>query len=78
MSNVDTQTTCFQIPDGAPLLIVDDDESLRDHSAGMLELERNSVIEAADGGYAIRVIERDEAQLLDVVLTRCRSYPAPN
>ncbi len=69
MSNVDTQTTCFQIPDGATLLIVDDDPSLRRSLRRTLELERTSVIEAADGEDAIRVIERDEAQLLDVVLT---------
>ena len=69
MSNVDTQTTCFRIPDGANLLIVDDDPSLRRSLRRMLEPERTSVIEAADGEHALRVIERDEAQLLDVVLT---------
>jgi len=68
MSNVDPQTTCFRIPDGATLLIVDDDASLRRSLRRMLEPERISVVEAADGEQAIRVIERDEAQLLDVVL----------
>jgi DNA-binding NtrC family response regulator len=69
MSNVDTQTTCFRIPDGATLLIVDDDPSLRRSLRRMLQPGRTSVIEAADGEHAIRVIERDQAQLLDVVLT---------
>ena len=69
MSNVDSHTTCSQIPDGATVLIVDDDPSLRRSLRRMLEPERTSVIEAADGEDAIRVIERDEAQLLDVVLT---------
>lgn len=35
----------------------------------MLELERTSVVEAADGEEAIRLIEGDETQLLDAVLT---------
>jgi len=69
MTNVDTQPTCFQIPDAASLLVVDDDPSLRRSIRRMLGLERSSVIEAADGEYAIRVIELDEARVLDVVLT---------
>jgi DNA-binding NtrC family response regulator len=69
LSNVDTQTTCFQIPDGATLLIVEDDPSLRRSLRRILGSERTSVVEAADGEQALRVIERDEAQLLDVVLT---------
>jgi DNA-binding NtrC family response regulator len=72
MSNVDTQTTCFHIPDGATLLIVEDDPSVRRALRRMLEPGRTSVIEAADGEHAIRLIERDEAQLLDVVLTDLR------
>jgi DNA-binding NtrC family response regulator len=69
MSNLDTQTMCFQIPDRATLLIVDDDPSLRRSLRRMLGSERTSVVEAADGEQALRVVERDEAQLLDVVLT---------
>jgi CheY-like chemotaxis protein len=69
MRNADTQTTCFQVPDGATLLIVDDDPSLRRSLRRILGSERTSVIEAADGEHAIRVIEWDETQLLDVVLT---------
>ena len=69
MSKADSQTTCIQIPDGATLLLVDDDPSVRRSLRRMLEPEGTSVVEAADGEQALRVIERDEAQLLDVVLT---------
>ena len=69
MGNVDIETTCFQIPDGANLLIVEDDPSVRRSLRRMLEPERTSVIEAVDGEDAILVIERDEDRLLDVVLT---------
>jgi DNA-binding NtrC family response regulator len=50
------------------LLLVDDDPSLRRSLRRILEPRGTSVIEAADGEQALRVIERDEAQLLDVVL----------
>jgi CheY-like chemotaxis protein len=69
MGKVATETTCFQIPDGATLLIVEDNPSVRRSLRRMLEPERTSVIEAVDGRDAILLIERDEARLLDVVLT---------
>jgi DNA-binding NtrC family response regulator len=69
MSNVDTHVTSLQILDGATLLIVEDDSSLRRSLRRILGSKRTTVIEAADGEQAIRLIERDEAQLLDVVLT---------
>jgi two-component system C4-dicarboxylate transport response regulator DctD len=69
MAKAETETTFFQIPDGATLLVVDDDPSLRRSLRRVLELERSSVIEAADGEVALQVIDRDEAQLLDAVLT---------
>jgi DNA-binding NtrC family response regulator len=69
MGKVATETTCFQIPDGATLLIVEDDPSVRRSLRRMLEPERTSVIEAVDGRDAMLLIERDEARLLDVVLT---------
>ena len=69
MSNAGNPTKYLQIPDGATLLIADDDRSVRRSLRRMLELERISVVEAADGEEAIRVIERDEAHLLDLVLT---------
>jgi DNA-binding NtrC family response regulator len=69
MTDLASDTTCFQIPDGATLLLVDDDPSLRRSLRRMLDSNRISLVEAADGEHAIRLIERDEAQLLDVVLT---------
>ncbi len=66
----DSQTTCFEMPDGATILIVDHDPSLRRSLRRMLEMEGTSVVEAVDGEQALRVIEGDgEDQLLDVVLT---------
>jgi DNA-binding NtrC family response regulator len=68
MSNA-VAKVCSRMTDGAALLIVDDDPSMRRSLRRLLELEGSSVIEAADGEQAIRAIEGDEAQLLDVVLT---------
>ena len=69
MSNAEIQTTPFQIPHGATLLIVDDDPSVRRGLRRWLELERTSVLEAVDGQQAIHVIQHNEAQRLDAVLT---------
>lgn len=69
VSNAGTQTTCLLMPDGATLLLVDDDPSVRRGLRRWLELESTSVLEAVDGQQAIRVIQRDDAQLLDAVLT---------
>ena len=69
MSNADTQIPCFHIPDGATLLLVEDDASVRRSLRRLLDPHRTTLVEAADGEHAIRLIERDEAQLLDVVLT---------
>ena len=69
MSEVDTQTTCIPSADGATLLLVDNDSFVRRALRRMLELEGTTVVEAADGEQALRAIERDEAQLLDMVLT---------
>lgn len=69
MSHAYRQTTDSQIPDGAALLVVEDDVYVRRALRRMLQLEGASVIEAADGEQALQVIERDEAQLLDTVLT---------
>jgi len=54
---------------GATLLVVDDDPSFRRALRRLLEQERISVVEADDGERAIRVIEQDEPQVLDAVLT---------
>jgi two-component system, NtrC family, C4-dicarboxylate transport response regulator DctD len=58
----------LQIP-GTTLLIVDDDSSFRRALRRLLELERISVVEADDGEGAIHVIEQDEPQVLDAVVT---------
>ena len=63
------KTTGFQMPDGASLLVVEDDVFLRRALRRLLVLEGASVVEADDGEQALQVIERDEAQLLDAVLT---------
>jgi two-component system, NtrC family, C4-dicarboxylate transport response regulator DctD len=51
------------------LLVVDDDPIVRRMVRCIAELERLTVVEAADGEHALRVIGRDEAHLLDAVLT---------
>src|SRR5829696_4108006 len=68
---LDPQATRRHIT-GATLLVVDDDPSFRRALRRVLELERLSVVEAADGEQAIRVIEQDEAELLDAVVTDLR------
>ena len=71
MTDGDSPTTGFQIPDGATLLLVDDNALLRDALRRLLELEGISVVQAVDGEQAICEIERDDAQL-DAVLTDLR------
>ncbi len=66
MPNADPQTLEIS---GVTLLVVDDDPSFRRALRRLLEQERISVVEADDGEQAIRVIEQDEAQVLDAVLT---------
>jgi DNA-binding NtrC family response regulator len=53
---------------GATLLVVDDEATVRRSLRRVLGLERVAVLEAADGEEAIRVIERDEAGVVDAVL----------
>ena len=66
MPNVDPQTLEIS---GLTLLVVDDDPSFRRALRRLLEQERISVVEADDGERAIYVIEQDESQVLDAVLT---------
>jgi DNA-binding NtrC family response regulator len=60
--------TTLEIP-GVTLLVVDDDPSFRRALRRLLELERISVVEADDGERAIVLIEQDEPQVLDAVVT---------
>ena len=69
MNKAEPQTTCVRVPDGATLLVVDHNPFVRRALRRTLELEGTSVVEAGDGEQAVRVIEGDEAQVLDVVLT---------
>ena len=69
MNKAELQTTCVRVPDGATLLVVDHNPFLRRALRRTLELEGISVVEAGDGEQALRVVEGDEAPLLDVVLT---------
>jgi len=55
--------------EGASLLLVDDDARLRRAVRRVLVLERASLVEAADGEEALRILEGEEAHLLDAVLT---------
>jgi CheY-like chemotaxis protein len=54
--------------EGASLLLVEDDLSVRRAIRRALELDGALLVEAADGEEAIRILELDEPQLLDVVL----------
>ena len=72
MTSPTTRTTSLKMPHGATLLLVEDEELVRQALRRALELEGISVIEAENGEDAIRVIERDEGQLLDIVLTDLR------
>ena len=51
------------------MLLVEDDLLVRRALRRLLQLEGTAVVEAADGEQAFGVIERDDAGLLDVVLT---------
>src|SRR5690242_12566918 len=59
----------YQLPDGAMVLVADDDPILRRMVRRMLEQERVAVVEAHDGEHAIRIVDHDEAHLLDTVVT---------
>lgn len=52
------------MPDSAPILIVDDDPGLRALVAATLELEGHSVVTAADGSVALRLVEVHDPVLI--------------
>jgi two-component system C4-dicarboxylate transport response regulator DctD len=55
--------------EGASLLLVEDDSSVRRALRRALELDGALLVEAENGEEAIRILEMDERQLLDLVLT---------
>ena len=55
--------------EGASVLLVDDHPGARRSVARVLKLEGALLVEAGDGEEAIDILERDEEQLLDVVVT---------
>src|SRR6187399_2744613 len=58
-----------RILEGASLLLVDDDDGVGLALARVLNAEGAVVVVAANGEDAIDVLERDKAELLDVVVT---------
>jgi two-component system, NtrC family, C4-dicarboxylate transport response regulator DctD len=60
------------IPDGATVLVVEDDANVRRAVRRMLQLNGAMVVEAADGGEAIDLIEADRDGLLEAVVTDLR------
>ena len=61
-----------RIPDGATVLVVEDDANVRRALRRMLELIGMVVVEAAHGGQAIDAIEADRDGRLDAVVTDLR------
>jgi DNA-binding NtrC family response regulator len=69
MNHSELPLTDCRILEGASLLLVDDDDGVGLALARMLNSEGAVVVVAANGEDAIDVLERDKAELLDVVVT---------
>ena len=69
MNNSELPSTNGPMLEGASLLVVDDDDGVGLALARMLNSEGAVVVVAANGEDAIDVLERDKAELLDVVVT---------
>jgi len=69
MSNSPLSSTDRPPLEGASLLLVEDDSSVRRALRRALELDGALLVEAGDGEEALRILELDDPQLLDVVLT---------
>jgi len=69
MSGSDQHANSHKLPDGTTVLVADDDPVVRRTVRRMLDLEQAAVVEARDGEHAIRLVDQDEAHLLDTVLT---------
>ncbi len=69
MNDWNLRPTDGHLLEGASLLLVDDDSRVGLALARVLNLEGAVVVVARDGEDAIDVLERDKAELLDVVVT---------
>ncbi len=69
MNNSELPLTHGRMLEGASLLVVDDDDGVGLALARMLNSEGAVVVVAANGEDAIDVLERDKAELMDVVVT---------
>ena len=69
MNDWDLPPTSGRLLEGASLLLIDDDGVVGLALARMLNLEGAVVVVAGDVEDAIHVLERDQAELLDVVVT---------
>ena len=69
MNNSELLLTDGRMLEGASLLVVDDDDGVGLALARMLNSEGAVVVVAANAEDAIDVLERDTAELLDVVVT---------
>ena len=69
MNDSELPPTGRRMLEGANLLVVDDDGGVGLALARMLNLEGAVVVVAENGEDAIDILERDKAELLDVVVT---------
>ncbi len=69
MIDVEFPATDGQCPDGTTLLVVEDELRFSRLLQRFLKLCGVSPIEAADGEQAIRILEEDEGNLIDAVVT---------
>jgi two-component system C4-dicarboxylate transport response regulator DctD len=72
MSNPWTSPLDLRLPDGATVLVVEDDANVRRALRRVLELNGAVVVEAGDGGQAIEAIEEDREGRLEAVVTDLR------
>jgi two-component system C4-dicarboxylate transport response regulator DctD len=69
MSDSDPASTAERPLEGASLLLVDDDHSVRRGIGRVLELEGAVLAQACDGEQAILILERDVEHLLNALVT---------
>src|SRR3954471_11676643 len=72
MSDVESTVPEEQCLEGTTVLVVEDEVRFSRILQRFLKLSGVSPIEAADGGQAIRILEQDDGDLVDAVLTDLR------